>query len=360
MSISIGTLDASDNPAWDRYVDSHPGAELYHLWGWKEVIEKTYGHDAYYLTAVDPTRPKSAFVGVLPLVHLKHFIFGNNLISLPFFDLGGVLADNEEAGFALISEAVRIGTELKAETIELRHTAPTNPVRPPGRSALPHGQVTRSHKVRMLLDLPESSETLMKSFRSKLRSQIKKPIKDGLKSKIGALELLDDFYHVFSINMRDLGSPVHSSRFMQNVLEAFPDSSRIVVVYQEKKPLASSLVVKFKDILENPWASALRQYSHLSPNMLLYWTMLEYACDNGCRRFDFGRSSPDEGTYKFKTQWGAKPTPLNWQYIPVDGKAIDPGGSEKSKFQAAIKCWKKLPVPVANRIGPRIRKHIGL
>ena len=116
----------------------------------------------------------------------------------------------------------------------------------------------------------------------------------------------------------------------------------------------------FKDTLENPWASALKEYSRLSPNMLLYWSMLEYACDNGFSYFDFGRSSPDEGTYKFKEQWGSKPTPLHWYYISLNNQPIDEETSEKAKFEKAIRYWQKLPVPVTEIVGPMIRKHIGL
>jgi len=212
----------------------------------------------------------------------------------------------------------------------------------------------------MLLTLPKSSETLMKSFKSKLRSQVKKPIKEGLKSKVGGLELLDDFYKVFSINMRDLGSPLHSRKLIKHVLEEFSEKARIVLVYKDSEPLACSIIVGFNDTLENPWASALRQYNRLSPNMLLYWTMLEYACENRYKYFDFGRSTPDEGTYRFKEQWGAKPEPFHWHFISLNGQPINEDTSEKSKFDKAIQYWQKLPVPVTKILGPMIRKHIGL
>ncbi len=200
----------------------------------------------------------------------------------------------------------------------------------------------------------------MKSFKSKLRSQIRKPIKEGLCAKIGGLELLDDFYDVFSVNMRDLGSPVHSKKLMQNVLEEFTGSAKIVVVYKGEEPVACSMIAGYKDTLENPWASALREYSRLSPNMLLYWAMLEYACDNSYDYFDFGRSSPNEGTYKFKEQWGAKAAPLHWHYISLNGQQLGEETSEKTKFEKAIWYWQKIPVPITKIIGPMIRKHIGL
>jgi serine/alanine adding enzyme len=399
MSIKIKAIEPIDAPVWDEYVYNHPKATLYHMSGWKNVIDKTYGPKTYYLMAIrEPEgsqltahspqvsvknydlstisyEPK--VIGILPLVHLKHLLFGNSLISIPFFDLGGILADAEETEKALLSEALKLAQELKAANIELRHIYPVKffekdsktdltgvyPVKPENRLAgaiNPINFATRSHKVRMLLNIPESSEILMKSFKAKLRSQIKKPLKEGLKSKVGGVELLDDFYKVFSINMRDLGSPVHSKSLMKNVLEEFSKESRIIMVYKDVQPIACSLIIGFKDTLENPWASALRQYSRLSPNMLLYWTMLEYACDNGLKYFDFGRSSPDEGTYKFKEQWGAIPTVLHWHYIALDGQPISEETSEKSKFEKAIRFWQKIPVPITKIIGPMIRKHIGL
>ena len=429
MSIKIKIIQPTDIPGWDAYVQSHQQASLYHLSSWKDIIEKTYGHKTYYLMAIkdmqkstNPTnliKPSNSsnsinhdilamshetngksVVGILPLVHLSHFLFGNSLISIPFFDMGGILADDVQVEKILLSEAAQLAQKLKVNNIELRHidpilclvqsTAPVDHLEPSspfrqGRIEISqfHQEtektkrstksckscqtrerfltiVTKSHKVRMLLELPESSAVLMKSFKSKLRSQIKKPLKEGLKNKIGGLELLDDFYHVFLKNMRDLGSPVHSKKLIRNVIESFPENAKIVVIYQDNQPLACSVIVGFKDTLENPWASALRQYSRLSPSMLLYWSMLEYASDNGFKYFDFGRSSPDEGTYKFKQQWGASPSPLYWYYISLNGQPINKDTSEKSKFEKAINYWKKLPVPVTRIIGPMIRKYIGL
>ena len=419
----VKTIQSTDAPAWDSYVYNHPNATLYHLSSWKTVIEKTYGHKTYYLIAIDSSKLKAQssknnsktnyqlpaishelnsiqVAGILPLVHLKHFLFGNSLISIPFFDIGGILADNQETEKALLSEAIKLGQKLNVNNIELRHIDPIacltqnllpaetlqnsssfrqrrinfSQFRPETEKTKRSSQSCkscqkdiqnwtfqiRSHKARMLLKLPESSELLMKSFKSKLRSQIKKPLKEGLKAKIGSLELLDDCYKVFLINMRDLGSPVHSKKIIRSVIEEFPDKSRIVMIYKAGQPVACSIIVGFKDTLENPWASALKQYCRLSPNMLLYWSMLEYASDNGYKYFDFGRSTPDEGTYKFKKQWGAKPTLLHWHYISLNGQPIIEETSEKSKFDKAIQYWQKLPVPVTKILGPMIRKHIGL
>ena len=190
--------------------------------------------------------------------------------------------------------------------------------------------------------------------------QINKPLKEGCTCTIGGLELLKDFYKVFLVNMRDLGSPVHSIELMRNVLSEFSGSSKIVAIYKDKEPIAAALVVGFKGVLRNPWASSLRKYSTLGPNMLLYLRVLEHACDNGYQVFDFGRSSAGEGTYKFKEQWGAIPAPLFWHYISLDGKPPNPERVGKEKFERATRYWQKLPLIVTKVIGPGIRKHISL
>ena len=383
-------LQEKDLPGWDGFVRRHPRATLYHLACWKTIIERTYGHRTHFLVALrnqDETRtprprqnqgthPLSSdtaegigsVAGVLPLVHLKHVLFGNSLISLPFFDLGGVLAEDEEAERALLSEAVRLGVRLKAEQIELRHTHRHQSLDEDVTSeALAQESVpgtwksrTRTHKVRMLLSLPGSAEALMESFKSKLKSQVRKPAKEGLSATVGGAELLNEFYRIFAVNMRDLGSPVHSKKLMAYLLDELREEARIIIVRKNGAPLACSLVAQFGDTLYNPWASALREYSRFSPNMLLYWTMLEYACTKGLSRFDFGRSTPGEGTYKFKEQWGAVPETLHWQYVILRGTEGNGETLDSPRFAKAVQIWSKLPVPVTKLIGPMIRKHIGL
>lgn len=315
--------------------------------------------------------------GVLPLVHMKHFLFGHQLISMPYFDMGGILADSAAVERALLKKAIEIGRRLGVDGIELRHRNPRYPGREPagsspatasaayerhrpGTDPPPAHCTTQSHKVRMLLELPDTSEALMKSFKSKLRSQIKKPVREGLTAVVGRDDLLDDFYAVFAVNMRDLGSPVHSRKLLENVLKAFPDTARIVMVYRRSTPVAGSVVIGFGETMENPWASSLREYSRLAPNMLLYWAMLDYACSRGYRVFDFGRSTPEEGTYKFKKQWGAGPHPLHWHTVAVGSAGLPAPSIQKTKYDRAIRYWQKLPVPLTVMIGPRVRKHIAL
>jgi serine/alanine adding enzyme len=348
LPAEIRLMQPAESHKWDSYVLGHPKSTVYHLSAWQNVIRETYSHKPLYLVAKSSSSRKIS--GVLPLFQLKSLLFGNQLISIPFFDLGGVLADGPEIEDALVIEAVRLGKTLEAGTLELRHHREV---------LLSVPCATKGQKVRLLLELPSSPDLLMNSFKSKLRSQIKKAIRAGLRAKIGGKELIDPFYEVFLVNMRDLGSPVHSRKLFESVLRNFAGEAKIVVVHKGGCALAGSMVLGYKNLLANPWAASLRQFSRLNPNMLLYWTMLEYACEKGFYLFDFGRSTPGEGTYKFKEQWGAVPHALYWQSIFLNSDSVETQ-DEKSSFRVLIKYWQKLPILVTRLLGPHIRRHIGL
>jgi FemAB-related protein (PEP-CTERM system-associated) len=279
--------------------------------------------------------------------------------------MGGLLSENSDAEASLISASLNLSKKLGVSRLELRHARPLASINPidDSDSFVHHGVQGRifTQKVRLILKLPGSGEVLMKSFKSKLRSQIKKPIKEGLTAKVGGAELLDDFYNVFVVNMRDLGSPVHAKRLIHTVVSMLEPKARIVAVYKGDKPVAASVLAGFQDTLENPWSSSLRSFNHLSPNMLLYWTMLEYGCENGYKYFDFGRSTPDEGTYRFKKQWGAVEERLYWyQFFLKDQGCKASTTTQKDKYDAIIEIWRRLPVTLSRVIGPWIRKNIGL
>ncbi len=366
MTIRIDILDKKNEALWDQYVLRNPQRTPYHLMGWTKAIGKAYGHRSYCLVALRESTDSDGngqekIAGVLPLVHLKSFLFGNSMVSMPFCDMGGVLADDDTAERELLMHAIRLAGDMRCRILELRHIHQHECLSEWGMAD--DGQqvriITVHHKVRMVLKLMPSSEEMMSSFKAKLRSQIRRPMKDGLYAVLGGRELLDDFCNVFARNMRDLGSPVHSKRFIGAVADELSDRSKIIIVYYDKRPLACSMVIGCGEVLENPWASALHEYSRMSPNMLLYWTMIEYACDNGFNYFDFGRSTPGEGTYRFKEQWGAQPYPLYWDYITTDGD-FAPAVEDAKGRHIAEECWKRLPVNLTRFLGPLVRKHIGL
>lgn len=328
----------------DDYIKTCHGSNLYQDHRWGAVIEESFGHTYYLLFSENSD---GAINGVLPLVHMKSFSFGNFLVSMPFFNYGGVCADDEPTQIRLVEEAVRLGKERNVRHIELRQEHTLN-----------NGFPEKTSKVSMRVGLPGSAEDLWKSFPSKLRSQIRVPQKTGMSVRIGRLEELESFYEVFSHNMRHLGTPVYPKRFFGSILEQFPASSWIATVYHGNTPVASGFLAGFKRKIEIPWASSIRKYNRMSPNMLLYWSCLKFACDKGFTVFDFGRSTLGESTYKFKEQWGATPSPMIWSYWIQDGGSVPDLTPKNRKFHLAIEVWKRLPLSVTKLIGPRIIRNI--
>jgi FemAB-related protein (PEP-CTERM system-associated) len=197
----------------------------------------------------------------------------------------------------------------------------------------------------------------MAGFKSKLRSQVKKSLSNGQTVWWGHGELLNDFYSVFSRNMRDLGTPVFPRALFAQILQNFPGVAEICVLRQGSQPVAAALLLHGPGTTQVPSASTLRDFNATNANMRMYWHLLERAIQRGQSRFDFGRSSLDSGTYKFKTQWGAEPEPAVWQTYRRGGQAAELR-PENSKYQRLIRIWQKLPVPIANCLGPWVVRGI--
>jgi FemAB-related protein (PEP-CTERM system-associated) len=330
--------------AWDAYVRGTPASSGYHLSGWRSVFEDAFGHRTCYLSVQGPGK---TIQGVVPLVLLASRGFGRFLVSLPFVNYGGLIAESREARLLLEGAIVEQARALKADHVELRHDQP-----------METSWVASHRKVSMRLALPGTWEELVKAFPSKLRSQIKRAQKEGMVAKVGGREHLDAFYAVFSRCMRDLGTPVYAKRFFARILETFPQDARICVVSLGDTPLAAGFLYGYRSLLEIPWAASDRRFNRLAPNMLLYATVLEHACRQGFHTFDFGRSSPDSGTYRFKAQWGARPRQLHWYYWLEDGRPMPELNPQNPKYALAIRLWQKLPLVVTNAVGPHIVKHL--
>lgn len=328
---------------WDAYVESRSDATLYHLWGWREVFERAFGHKTVYLAA----KQNGEMTGVLPLVQFDHAIFGRFLVSLPFVNYAGVLASTDEAARALIDRARELGVKSNASHIELRHY----------EQRFPDLQAKR-HKVTMLLPLLRSAETMFSKVDKSVRNQIRKAQKSELTAESGGLELAGEFYDVFCENMRDLGTPVYSRRFFEEVLRAFPERARVFIVRKGTQAIAGGFTLGYRGSIEVPWASSLREFRSICPNYLLYWAMIEFAIAHGFDQFDFGRSTPDDGPYKFKKQWGAQAVPLCWEYQLIRAASLPDRSPKNPKFRMAIAAWQRLPLGVANVLGPRFARYL--
>jgi serine/alanine adding enzyme len=347
-TIIISTFDFSNKPSeWNHYVSKNSAASIHHRSEWRDILAQSYELESLYLCARDTDRN---IVGILPLIHMKSRIFGNKLVSMPFFQRGGAIADSPLIEQQLIKTAADYGLKNKIDYAEFRDDI--------SRDNLPEPFATQTHKVHMVLDLPTTTDELWRSFSSKLRAQIKRPQREKSSFSIGGVELMDDFYQVYSRNMRDLGSPPHHKNFIRKILRNFPNESKLAVVYLDNKPVGGGLLLGIGNTLEIPLASTIRAVNHLSMNMLLYWKVLCYATDSGYRFFDFGRSTRDAATYRFKRQWGAQPKQLYWNYWLRDEGEIPAINPNNPKYQIIIWLWKRLPIWLANFLGSRIIRYV--
>lgn len=330
---------------WDAFVRNQPGWTHFHLFGWRTVIQRVFRHECPYLVVRDATT--SSILGVLPLVRVRSMVFGHFLISMPFLNYGGPLG-TDEAVRALAGEAASRARRNGVKLMELR-----------SRVALPVDLPVSHRKLTVLLDLPSEAETLWSSFPGKLRSQVKRPKKDGVEVRHG-LEQLDAFYHVFAHHMRDLGTPAMPKAFFRAIADVFPDDVHFAVAYHSGSPIACGCGFLWNDEFEITWASALRSHNAMSPNMLVYWELMEQMIRRGVKIFNFGRCSPDSGTHRFKRQWGGRDETLWWYQqtaSPVPNESGAPS-QDSGVFALASRMWQRLPVPVATAIGPSIVRFI--
>ncbi|HVL01758.1 MAG TPA: FemAB family XrtA/PEP-CTERM system-associated protein [Dongiaceae bacterium] len=342
-TVQIVIADAALADAWNAFVSAHPRSCVYHRYEFRTVIERSFGHSTHYLTALDAQRNVR---GILPAIRINSRIFGHYMVSIPFFNYGGALADDEATEQALMQHLNDLGTTLGVSHIEYRDT----------RHRADYQQKTE--KSSMVLQLPAQADQLWDDIGTKVRAQIKKAQSGELTFKSGRHELLDDFYHVFAINMRDLGTPVYAKDFFRNLLDANSLDTRLAIAYHRNRPVSCGFLIRWHDTVEIPWASTLREANALNANMFLYWNVLKHAIESGAGFFDFGRSSKDAGTFKFKQQWGAQPQQLYWHYWLQGGGELPALNPNNPKFQLAIAVWQRLPVWLTKLIGPHLVKNL--
>jgi len=328
---------------WDRYVRSHQSATGYHLWGWRRVFEKGLGHRCHYVVA----RRADTIVGLVPLVEIRSVVFGRALSSLPYVNYGGALVDDRDTADALLAFASAIAKQRSLSYVLLRHIKRLLPELP-----------ARNHKVTMLLPLADTVDQMWNGLDRKVRNQVRKAEKSDLVVVSGGAELLDDFYTVFARNMHDLGTPVYGRPLFAAILSEFPSEARLHLVRLNGSTIAGALSYAFRNWIEVPSASSLREHRALCPNHLMYWSMLQQAIKDGRRVFDFGRSTPNDGTYNFKEQWGACPEQLWWEYALRGSTALPADDRHSRKYELAIEVWKRLPLRFANLVGPQLARQV--
>ncbi len=330
---------------WDEYLAAKGHSGFYQRAAWLLVLQEGLQHEPACLQATVGRK----LVGVLPLASVKSPLFGKFLVSLPYVNSSGIVADSTEAELALVDRAIELADQLDVRYLELRH-----------ERAIEHPQLKQAvtDKVHMRLTLPKTVDGLWDGIKSKVRNQIRKPQKnEAFSIHWGGHDILDEFYDVFCKNMRDLGTPPFSRQLFASLIDQFPGDAEFCCVRLSGQPVASGLLIHGPGTTEVPSASSLRQFNSTNCNMLLYWNLLSRAVERGQTTFDFGRSSRDSGTYAFKSQWGATESPAVWQHYVREGDARDMRPNN-GKFDLMIRAWQKLPVWVTRLIGPSIVRGI--
>jgi len=327
---------------WHQYLAGRGGCQLYQRTEWDHVLQ-LYRLPVVWLVA----RREGAIRGGLRLVWQRSLLFGNRLVSLPWFDGGGIVADDDEVFEALAAAALAAGRQRGAASITLKQEQPR-----------PDWPQHRDDKVILALDLPSNSDQLWKSFDPKVRNQVRKSEKSGLTVETGGIELLSEFHGIYSQNMRDLGSPPHSRAFFERVMLSFPAAAKIHIVRSNGLAVGGGLTMANADRLDIPWASSLQQFNALCVNHALYWHILRRACDEGFRRFLFGRSTRGSGQHHFKKQWGATEMTPWWYGLQVNGRPAAANSPPGESLGWAQKAWRRLPLWAARRLGPWIISRV--
>lgn len=327
---------------WDEFVRGQEGWTHFHQFGWRKVMADALGHETLYLAA---RLADGSLGGVLPLVRVRSRLFGHFIVSMPFLNYGGPLG-GEAAVRSLTARAVELADESGADLLELR-----------SRGELPIELPASHRKVTVVLDLhPGDAEATFSALKSKLRSQVRRPTKEGVEVRLGP-DQLDPFYRVFAENMRDLGTPVLGRGVFEAMRDEFGDSVWFGCAWLGEVPIAAGCGFAWNSEFEMTWASSLRAHNRIAPNMLLYWRFMETAAEQGLHKFNFGRCTPGGGTHKFKLQWGGRDEVLWWYHRPTDADVSTPNPDEGA-LSLGPKLWCKLPLQVANRVGPHIVRLI--
>jgi len=329
--------------AWDAFLGEAPGASFYHLFAWKGINERSFGHRCFYLAAVEGER----IVGIFPIVFINSHLFGKILCSMPFVNFGGLCAIGEEAERSLLREAESILRDHGADYLEIRSIKRVSVPLP-----------TSEHKVSMTVLLESDPDILWKAFDTKHRTEIRHAYKQGLHVTHGGEEYLGVFYEILSESWKSLGTPLYDKSYFRQVIDAFPGSVRIFLTYHRDVPVSVAMNGYYAKRVEGLWMGNRSRDRRLNPGYVLYWEMIKHACENGFEKFHLGRSTVESGGEFFKKKWNAFPTQLYWQYMLGNRNEIPRLNVDNPKYRVAIRAWKNLPVAMTRAIGPFLAKSI--
>jgi FemAB-related protein (PEP-CTERM system-associated) len=345
MPLHVRTLDDASAPAWDAFVDAMPDGTFFHRSTWARVIAAAFGHRTFFAFA----ERDGAITGILPLAQVKTLLFGNTLVSTPFCVYGGLLAGDTESATALEAHAAALLQKTGASAIELRDRVAVTP----GGDWVDRPDLYVTFRKPIEAD----HERNMKAIPRKQRAMVRKGIQYGLTSVCHRDTAV--LHRAYAESVRNLGTPVFSRHYFDVLLEAFGGAADIVTVLDDGQPIAAVMNFYYRDEVLPYYGGGTAQARQRAGNDFMYWEVMRRAADRGFRMFDFGRSKVGTGAHAFKHNWGFTPAPLQYRYKLAPGAAIPDRNPLNPKYQLFIAAWKRLPLPVANLLGPPIVRGLG-
>jgi FemAB-related protein (PEP-CTERM system-associated) len=340
---SVRQLDAASAAAWDDFVRACPQAGFFHLSGWKRVIEGQFAQPCHFLLA----ERDGAIRGVLPLVQVNSRLFGNRLVSTGWCVGGGTAVSEPAAAPALERVALDLLDRLPVDYWEIRDPpschAGADWVRRDGLYAAFEGPLAADH------------DATLKQIPRKQRAVVRKALESGIEDRLDAD--VETFYRLYALSMRNLGTPVFSAGYIRALKREFADACDVVTVYEGQRPLSSVLNFYFRDRVM-PYYTGADPLARGAAD-LMYFRVMRRAAERGFSRFDFGRSKLDTGPYAFKKNWGFTPRPVVHEYRLKAGRALPDLNPNNPKYRRMIAAWKRLPLAVANRLGPWLGRQVG-
>jgi FemAB-related protein (PEP-CTERM system-associated) len=340
--VEVGRLERGREDEWDEFVRSSPSGTLFHLSGWKRVVERVLGRECFALVA----RKEGRISGVFPISRIRNPIFGDSLVSMPLAVYGGICADEEDSYFALLRAGSELAKQLGVKYLEMRNRTEPFATSLPGRDLY----------VTFTQDLTPGAEKLMQGLPRDTRYAIRKSMKSGLE---WAEDLTpEEFYEIYAHSVHRLGTPVFSRGQFDALRSEFPGKVRLFGVRKGKTAIAGVFCLYFRDQVLPYYGGALPEYYKDSPNNFMYWSLIAQSCKEGFREFDFGRSKQGTGSFLFKSAWSMQVTGLPYRYALVRAKSVPEMSPLDKKFQLPVEMWKRLPFAWTKILGPRLIRWV--
>jgi len=348
--IRIVPLEAAHKPAWDRFVAGRPEATFFHRAAWPGLIADVFGHRDRSVLALQD----NDVVGVLPLTEMRTLLFGHSLVSLPFCVYGGPLAVDEAVVRALLDHAAGLLASTKATVLELRAL---DPLSDDWLTEAGQWPVRDDLYVTFRKPFTDSDEANLKAIPRKQRAVVRKAIERGLTSRVGTE--VGTLHRIYSESVRNLGTPVFPRKWFAALAQAFAGDVDVLTVAEDGVPVASVLSFYWRDEVVPYYGGGTAQARVCHANDFMYWEVMRHAATRGARLFDFGRSKQGTGAFAFKRNWGFEPRPLAYRFRLRPGCEIPDHNPLNPKYRLMIATWKRLPLPVANLIGPFVVRGVG-